>query len=45
MLDFEEEISRFTKSLEVGQIEDIIKKQDITDVTDLMMELLKHKGE
>ena len=45
MLDFEEEISRFKPSLEVGEVEDNIVKEDLTDMTDLMMELLKGKQE
>lgn len=45
MLDFEEEIARFAPSLEVDQVEDAITKEDLTDMTDLMMELLKGKKE
>lgn len=45
MLDFEEEIKRFRPSLEVGEVEDAIVKEDVTDMTDLMVELLKRKGE
>lgn len=45
MLDFEEELSRFKPSLEVGDVEDAIKKEDLTDLTDLMMELLKDRKE
>lgn len=45
MLDFEEEISRFQVSLEVGEVEDAIGKEDLTDMTDLMVELLRSKGE
>ena len=41
MLDFEEEIARFQPSLEVGDVETQIVKEDLTDMTDLMMELLK----
>ncbi len=45
MLDFEEELSRFKPSLEVGDVEDAIKKEDLTDMTDLMVELLKDRKE
>ncbi|MCI6887259.1 MAG: hypothetical protein MR868_08425 [Lachnospiraceae bacterium] len=45
MLDFEEEIRRFQPSLEVGEVEDAIVKEDLTDMTDLMVELLKSKKE
>lgn len=45
MLDFEEELNRFKPSLEVGEVEDAIKKEDLTDMTDLMVELLKDRKE
>ena len=45
MLDFEEEIRRFQPSLEVGEVEDAIVKEELTDMTDLMVELLKSKKE
>lgn len=45
MLDFEEELSRFQKSLEVGSVEDAIRKEDLTDMTDLLAELLKDRKE
>lgn len=45
MLDFDEEISRFKPSLEVGEVEEAIKKEDLTDMTDLMVELLKDRKE
>ncbi len=45
MLDFEEEISRFQPSLEVGEVEAAIGKEDLTDMTDLMVELLRGKVE
>lgn len=45
MLDFEEELKRFRPSLEVGAVEEAIGKEDITDMTDLMVELLHRKEE
>lgn len=45
MLDFDEELSRFKPSLEVGDVEDAIKREDLTDMTDLMVELLKDRKE
>ena len=45
MLDFEEEIARFRPSLGVGEVEESIVKEDLTDMTDLMMELLKGRQE
>ena len=41
MIDFDEEIARFKPSLEVESIEAAIVKADLTDMTDIMMELLK----
>lgn len=41
MLDFEEELKRFQPSLEVGEVEDAIIKEDLTDLTDLMMQQMK----
>lgn len=44
MLDFEEEIGTgFQPSLEVGDVETQIVKEDLTDMTDLMVELLKNR--
>ncbi len=43
MLDFEEEIARFQPSLEVDDVEKQIVKEDLTDMTDLMVELLKNR--
>lgn len=45
MLDFEEELNRFKPSLEVGEVEEAIKGEDLTDMSDLMMMLLKEKKE
>jgi len=41
MLDFEKEINRFKPSLDVGEVEDAIVKEDLTDMTDLMIEMMK----
>ena len=41
MFNFEDELNYFKPSLEVDQVEDAIVKSDLTDMTDLMMELLK----
>lgn len=45
MLDFEDEILRFQPSLEVSEVEAAIIREDLTDMTDLMMEMLKEKKE
>ncbi|MDO4438399.1 MAG: hypothetical protein Q4B86_03005 [Eubacteriales bacterium] len=41
MIDFKEEIKRFKPSLDVDNIEDAIAKTDLTDMNDIMFELLK----
>ena len=42
MLDFEEEITRFKPSMEVGEVEEAIVREDMTD---LMVEFLKNGTE
>ena len=44
MLNFEEELKKFRPSLEIGNVEDAIGREDMTDMTDLMTELLKDIG-
>ena len=41
MIDFEEEIQRFKPSLEVEAVSDSIIKSDLTDMADIMMEIMK----
>ncbi len=41
MIDFDEEIARFQPSLEVEEIEDAIVKADLTDMTDIIIEMMK----
>ena len=43
MIDFEEEIERFKPSLDVEAVEVAIVKSDLTDMTDIMMELIKER--
>ena len=43
VIDFEEEIERFKPSLDVEAVEDAIVKSDLTDMTDIMMELIKER--
>lgn len=44
MIKFEEEIEKFQPSLEVEQAEDAIYNNDLTDVTDIIKELLKENN-
>lgn len=41
MIDFEEEIERFRPSLEVEAVSEAIVKSDLTDMSDIMLELMK----
>ena len=41
MIDFEEEIQRFKPSLEVEAVSDAIIKSDLTDMAEIMMEIMK----
>ena len=43
MIDFEEEIQRFKPSLDVEAEEDAIVKSDLTDMTDIMMEMIRER--
>ncbi|MGN0290717.1 MAG: hypothetical protein ACI4C5_02205 [Lachnospiraceae bacterium] len=40
MIDFEEELKKFQPSLEVEEAEDAIYSQDLTDMTDILKEML-----
>ena len=44
-INFEEEIEHFKPSLEVEEVGAAIVKSDLTDMSDIMMELLKHMKE
>lgn len=41
MLDFNEEIARFQPSLEVDQAEEAIYNNDMTDLSDILDDILK----
>ena len=41
MIDFEEELDKYKPSLEIEAVEDAIVKSDLTDMTDIMMEIMK----
>lgn len=44
MIDFEKELSAYRPSLEVDAVEDAILRSDLTDMNDLMMNLIKEAG-
>ena len=41
MINFDEEIEKFQPSPEVEQAEEVISNNDLTDVTDILKEVLK----
>lgn len=45
MIDFTEELERYQPSLEIEAVEDAIVKSDLTDMADIMMELIKDRKE
>ena len=44
-IDFDSEIERFKPSIEVEDIGEAIVKSDLTDMSDIMIELLKRMKE
>jgi len=45
MINFEEELKKFHPSLEVEDIEDAIYNQDLTDMADLLVKMVKEAKE
>ncbi|MCQ2538750.1 MAG: hypothetical protein MJ124_10150 [Lachnospiraceae bacterium] len=45
MINFEDEIKKFSPSLEVEDLEDAIYNQDLTDVADLFVKMIKDNQE
>jgi len=45
MINFEEELKKFNPSLEVEEAEDAIYNQDLTDMADLLVKLIKESEE
>ena len=45
MINFEEELKKFHPSLEVEDAEDAIYNQDLTDMADLLVSLVKEERE
>ena len=41
MIDFEEELKKFQPSLEVEEAEDAIYSHDLTDMTDILQQMMK----
>lgn len=43
MLNFEEELKKFKPSLEVEDIEEAVYQEDLTDITDILREVMQQK--
>ena len=41
MINYEEELKKFHSSLDVNEAEDDIYNRDLTDITDILKELMK----
>ena len=45
MIDFEEELKKFKPSLDVDEAEDAIYSRDLTDVIDILKEMLEESSD
>lgn len=43
MLDYEKELKNFKPSLEVEEIEDAVYQEDLSDMTDLLKQVMEQK--
>ena len=41
MLNFEEELAKFQHSLEVDKVEEVVYNNNLTDITDIVKELIQ----
>lgn len=41
MIDFEEELKKFHPSMEIEELESTVYDQDMVDMTDIMLEMMK----
>ena len=45
MINFEEELNKFHPSLEIEEVSDAIYNQDLTDMADLLVNMVKESKE
>ena len=45
MIDFDEELKKFHPSLEMEEVEDAIYNQDVTDLADVLVRMVKDANE
>lgn len=43
MLDYEEELKKFQPSLEIEEIEDAVYQEDLSDVTELLQQMMEQE--
>lgn len=43
MINFEEELKKFQPSMEIDQVQSAVYNHDLTDMTDIMLEMMKNK--
>lgn len=43
MLNFEEELKKFHPSMEIEEVEDAVRDHELTDMTDIMVEMLRRQ--
>lgn len=45
MINFEEELKKFHKSMEIEEVESAVREHELTDMTDIMIEMLRRTKE
>lgn len=43
MINFEEELKKFHPSMEIDEVQNAVYNHDLTDMTDIMLEMMKNK--
>ena len=43
MINFDEELRKFPRSMEIDQVEEAVNGHDMTDITDVMLQMLEQK--
>ena len=45
MLNFEDELKKFSPSMEIEEVEDAVRGHELTDMTDIMVAMMRQKSE
>lgn len=43
MINFEDELKKFKPSMEIEEVEDAVRDHELTDMTDIMIEMLRRQ--